>query len=196
MKNKMKILISSLLVVTGLTVLPGFADAYTVKQGDTFWKIAQNYNVSTNELMNVNNYSSSMLYPGAELTIPSSVSDKEVDLLARLVRAEAQGEPYAGKVAVATVVLNRVDHADFPNTITEVVNETYSNGAIHAFSPVANGEINKEADSESVRAAKEAIAFRGQGQGSIYFYNPNTAQSDWIFSRETTVTIGDHVFAK
>ncbi|MGP4041138.1 cell wall hydrolase [Gracilibacillus sp. D59] len=194
--RKIQVLLASFIIVTGLTVMPGFVEGYTVKQGDTFWKIAQKYGVSTNELMHINNYSSSMLYPGENLTIPASISESDKELIARLVHAEAKGEPYAGKVAVATVILNRVDHPNFPNTIKGVVYETYENGAIHAFSPVANGEINKPANSEAKRAVEEAIAFRGQGQGSIYFYNPDTAVSSWIFEQQTTVKIGNHVFAK
>ncbi|QGH35594.1 LysM peptidoglycan-binding domain-containing protein [Gracilibacillus salitolerans] len=193
---KIKALLTSLIVITGLTVMPGFVDAYTVKKGDTFWKIAQKHGVSTNELMHINNYSSSILYPGDKLTVPASISESDKALIARLVHAEAKGEPYAGKVAVATVILNRVDHSNFPNTIKGVVHETYENGAIYAFSPVENGEINKPADSEAKRAVEEAIAFRGQGQGSIYFYNPETAASAWIFDQQTTVKIGNHVFAK
>ncbi len=74
--------------------------------------------------------------------------------------------------------------------------ETYENGAIHAFSPVKNGKINKPANSEAKRAVEEAITFRGQGKGSIYFYNPETAASAWIFDQQTTVEIWNHVFAK
>ncbi len=100
---KIKALLTNFMVLTGLTVMPGFVEAYTVKQGDTFWKIAQKHGVSTNELMNINNYSSSLLYPRAKLTIPESISEADKELIARLVHAEAKGEPYAGNVAVATV---------------------------------------------------------------------------------------------
>lgn len=136
-----------------------------------------------------------MLYVGERIKIPASVSESEKDLLARLVRAEAQGEPYAGKVAVATVVLNRVDHPGFPNTVHDVIYERTSTGH-YAFTPVANGQINKPADAESIRAVNEALAFRGQGSGSLYFYNPKTATNQWIKSRPITVIIGNHVFAK
>lgn len=136
-----------------------------------------------------------MLYVGERIKIPASVSESEKDLLERLVRAEAQGEPYAGKVAVATVVLNRVDHPGFPNTVHDVIYERTSTGH-YAFTPVANGQINKPADAESIRAVNEALAFRGQGSGSLYFYNPKTATNQWIKSRPITVIIGNHVFAK
>ena len=126
--------------------------------------------------------------------MPESISNEEIDLLSRLVYAEAKGEPYAGKVAVATVVLNRVDHADFPNSIKEVI---YSkDGGYYQFTPVANGQINIPADEESKQAVFEALAFRGQGNGSLYFYNPETASSNYVFSKQVTVKIGKHVFAK
>jgi N-acetylmuramoyl-L-alanine amidase len=114
--------------------------------------------------------------------------------LARLVHAEAKGEPYAGKVAVATVVLNRVDHPDFPNTVKDVIYEV--SGGSYAFTPVQNGTINKPADAESYRAVNEALAFRGLGNGSLYFYNPDKISSSWVLSRNVTLTIGNHVFAK
>lgn len=135
------------------------------------------------------------LYPGEKLIIPNAgITAAEKDLLARLVHAEAKGEPYAGKVAVATVVLNRVDHPDFPDTIRAVIYER--SGGRYAFTPVANGTINEPADRESYRAVEEALAFRGLGNGSLYFYNPKTAKSKWLRSRPVTVVIGNHVFAK
>lgn len=168
---------------------------HTVQSGDTFWKLGVKYGVSVHSIKKLNNRTSDMLYVGERIKIPASVSESEKDLLERLVRAEAQGEPYAGKVAVATVVLNRVDHPGFPNTVHDVIYERTSTGH-YAFTPVANGQINKPADAESIRAVNEALAFRGQGSGSLYFYNPKTATNQWIKSRPITVIIGNHVFAK
>ncbi|WP_244532533.1 cell wall hydrolase [Mesobacillus persicus] len=172
------------------------ATQYTVKSGDTLWKIASKYGVSLNQLKQTNNRTSNLIYPGQRLTIPSvtGVTAAEKDLMARLVHAEAKGEPYAGKVAVATVVLNRVASKEFPNTVSGVVHEK-ANG-YYAFTPVQNGEINKPADAEAKRAVNEALTFRGQGSGSLFFYNPKTASSEWIFSRQVTVVIGNHRFAK
>lgn len=168
---------------------------HKVQYGETYWKIAVKYGVPYKTLMRANNASSSYLYAGQNLAIPnSSISAADKDLMARLVRAEAVGEPYAGKVAVATVILNRVSSPDFPNTVRGVIYEI--SGGHYAFTPVQNGEINKPADAASKRAVNEALAFRGQGNGSIYFYNPQTAVSKWIFSRPVTVTIGNHRFAK
>ncbi len=136
-----------------------------------------------------------MLYIGENITIPTSpLTTYEKDLLARLVNAEAKGESYAGKVAVATVVLNRVESKDFPNTVKSVIYQI-SNGH-YAFTPVQNGAINQSASAESKRAVNEAIAMKGLGSGSLFFYNPKTAQSQWIKSRPVTTVIGNHVFAK
>lgn len=114
--------------------------------------------------------------------------------MARLVRAEAVGEPYAGKVAVATVILNRVSSPDFPNTVKGVIYEK-SNG-YYAFTPVKMEQLINQLIFASKRAVNEALAFRGQGNGSLFFYNPKTAVSKWIYSRPVTVTIGNHRFAK
>ncbi|MFC0469315.1 cell wall hydrolase [Halalkalibacter kiskunsagensis] len=167
---------------------------HTVVAGDTFYKLGQQYGVPVTAIQRANNKSSSTIMVGEQLTIPSSVSAAEKELLARLVFAEAEGESYAGKVAVATVVLNRVDHKDFPNSVRGVVEEV-SNG-YYAFSPVKDGRINLAADNESIRAVNEAIAFRGQGAGSLFFYNPATATNHWNSTRTETIRIGNHVFAK
>jgi N-acetylmuramoyl-L-alanine amidase len=166
---------------------------HKVQYGESYWKIAKGFGVPVNSLMAANN--SKPLYAGQNMVIPySTVSAADKDLMARLVRAEAVGEPYAGKVAVATVILNRVKSPDFPNSIHSVIYQI-SNGH-YAFTPVENGQINQSADYESKRAVNEAIAFSGQGSGSLFFYNPRTSASSWMKSRQVTVTIGNHVFAK
>ncbi|MFF2450536.1 cell wall hydrolase [Neobacillus sp. NPDC058068] len=133
--------------------------------------------------------------PVEEIATPAiSISDKEKDLFARLVEAEAKGEPYEGKVAVATVVLNRVESPQFPDTVTEVINEVV--GKAYAFSPVQNGEITKPASEESTQAVEEALKREDTLHDSIFFYNPKIATDNWIRSRQTVETIGNHVFAK
>ncbi|WP_053094365.1 cell wall hydrolase [Bacillus sp. 522_BSPC] len=165
----------------------------TIQSGDTYWKVATGFGIPVSDLMKANN--NKPLITGQNMILPNAtVSPADKDLMARLVRAEAVGEPYAGKVAVAVVVLNRVKSNEFPNTIRNVIYEK-SNG-YYAFTPVQNGEINKAADVESKRAVNEAIALGSQGNGSLYFFNPKTAKSDWILTREVTVTIGNHRFAR
>jgi N-acetylmuramoyl-L-alanine amidase len=119
-------------------------------------------------------------------------SKHEIDLLARLVRAEAQTEPFEGKIAVACVVLNRVESSQFPDTIKEVI---YEPGQ---FQPVSNGEIHEPADEESIAAVKEALSEKRNivPESSLFFYNPDIATSRWLDSRATTVVIGQHVFKK
>lgn len=110
-------------------------------------------------------------------------------LLARLVYAEARGEPYKGKVAVAAVALNRVGSASFPNTLSGVI---YQSGA---FSSVSNGSINNTPDSECIRAALDALNGWDPSGGCLYFYNAKTAEDKWIFSRTVQTVIGNHSFA-
>jgi N-acetylmuramoyl-L-alanine amidase len=198
MKMLKKLLVISTLSFTLIgfgTVAGAATQTHVVQKGDTFWNISSKYGVSVLSLMKHNNKTTSLIYPGEKLNIPAaSLNGSDKDLLARLVSAEAKGESYAGKVAVATVILNRVNHPDFPITVSEVVYQI--DQGFYAFTPVQNGTINQAADEESKRAVAEALAFQGQGQGSLYFYNPQTAASSWVFSRETTITIGNHRFAK
>jgi N-acetylmuramoyl-L-alanine amidase len=167
------------------------ATSHTVQKGETYWKIANAYGVSVDGLMSVNHANSNVLFVGQTLTVPTvSITSSEKDLLARLVEAEAKGEPYAGKVAVATVILNRVDSNLFPNSVKSVI---YQSGQ---FTPVSNGQINNPASSASKQAVNEAIAFHGQGHGSLYFYNPSKTTNTWLRSKTVTIKIGNHVFAK
>ncbi|MEH7388181.1 cell wall hydrolase [Bacillus sp. JJ1521] len=196
MKNLKKIGFATALTLSLLaSSVSASAATHTVKSGDTFWNIGMKYGVSVLELKEVNNRTSDMIYPGEELEIPQSVSAQDKELLARLVHAEAKGEPYEGKVAVATVVLNRVDSSEFPDTIKDVIYEKTSGGS-YAFSPVADGAINQPADEESKRAVEEAITFRGQGKGSLFFFNPAKSSNPFMMSREVTTVIGNHRFAK
>ncbi|MFO7153672.1 MAG: spore cortex-lytic enzyme [Caldicoprobacter oshimai] len=117
-------------------------------------------------------------------------SSGDLYLLARLVHAEARGEPYIGKVAVAALVLNRVKHPSFPNTIAGVI---YQPGA---FTAVADGQINLAPDEESLRAARDALNGWDPTYGALYYYNPAKATSGWIWSRPVHIVIGNHRFAK
>lgn len=196
--KKLLIAASLVLSMSAVTLTPqteAAAATHKVQSGETYWKLAVKFGVPVTNLMKSNNASNSMLYVGQNLVIPNStISAADKDLMARLVRAEAVGEPYAGKVAVATVILNRVKNADFPSTVRGVIYQI--DGGHYAFTPVQNGTINQPADVESKRAVNEALAFSGQGNGSLYFYNPKTAKSSWILSRPVTVTIGNHRFAR
>lgn len=127
----------------------------------------------------------------SENAVPSSAaaSESESYLLARLVHGEARGEPYVGKVAVAAVVLNRVRNASFPNTISGVIFQT------GAFDCVYDGQLWLTPDEESIRAANDALAGWDPSGGCLYYYNPTTATSSWIWTREVRLNIGAHAFA-
>jgi len=118
--------------------------------------------------------------------------NNESELLARIVHAEAKGEPYIGQVAVAAVILNRIDSPDFPNTLAGVI---YQPGA---FEPVMNGTINQDVpkDASARKAAQEALNGYDPTGGCLYFFNPQTATSKWIWSKPIVKTIGKHTFAK
>ncbi len=118
-----------------------------------------------------------------------SYSSQDLYLLAKCVYAEARGEPYVGQVAVAAVILNRVDSPEFPNTISGVIYQPW------AFTAVHDGQINLEPNDSAYSAAKDALNGWDPTYGCLYYYNPATATSEWIWSRTTVVTIGQHVFA-
>ena len=119
----------------------------------------------------------------------SNYSDADVALLARLIYGEARGESYVGQVAVGAVVMNRIKSASFPNTMAGVIYQSY------AFTAVDDGQINLAPDATAKKAAQDAMNGWDPTYGALYYYNPRTATSAWIFSRKTTVTIGNHVFA-
>ena len=119
-----------------------------------------------------------------------SYSSSDEYLLAKCVYAEARGEPYVGQVAVAAVVLNRVRSASFPNTIAGVIYQPW------AFTCVNDGQINLSPDNNAIKAAKDALNGWDPTNGCLYYYNPATATSSWIWSRPVMLSIGKHNLAK
>lgn len=119
-----------------------------------------------------------------------SSNNSNLNLLSKVVYSEARGESYKGQVAVAAVVLNRVKHSSFPNSISGVV---YQPGA---FTAVADGQINLTPNSTARKAAQDAINGWDPTYGCIYYFNPNTATSGWIWSRPQVIQIGKHIFCK
>ena len=115
-------------------------------------------------------------------------SANEVALLARIISAESRGEPYAGQVAVGAVILNRVAHPSFPNTLAGVI---YQPGA---FSCLDDGGVNAAVADSAYRAARDAINGSDPSGGAIYYYNPAKSTNKWIFSRPIITVIGNHRF--
>ncbi len=116
-------------------------------------------------------------------------SSADVYLLAKTIHAEGRGEPYTGQVAIGAVILNRVRHPEFPNTVSGVVYQK------HAFTAVSDGQINLTPNETAMRAARDALNGWDPTGGAIYYYNPAVATSAWIFDRQTVTVIGKHVFA-
>lgn len=115
-------------------------------------------------------------------------SESDFNLLARVISAESRGEPYEGQVAVGAVILNRIAHPSFPNTLSGVIYQP------QAFSCIADGGINAAVADSSYKAAREAINGSDPSGGAIYYYNAAKATSQWIFSRPVITVIGNHRF--
>jgi len=200
--------------LSGDTIYPGQklyvrARMHTVKSGDTLSKIAGWYGVSLAQLRKANNKWDNMIYPGQQLNIPASsgsgtvtiassskavvsYTQAELDLLARLVKAEAESEPYAAKVGVAAVIVNRIKSDLFPDTITSVINEVSSNG-YYQFTPVENGMIKKPATQQDRDAALEALNGSDPSNGALFYFD-DSATNKWLWSKPIKAWIGRMVF--
>jgi len=182
---------------------------YTVQPGDSLFFIGQRYGVSVADLKAANGLWDDLIHPGQALKIPSGritpaptptpsrggtrggglpYTNYDLDLLAHLVYSEARGEIYEGQVAVAGVVLNRVKSRQFPNTIEGVIFEPWASPATHA------GQFWYEPDSTAWQAAQDALNGWDPSEGALYYWNPVTATSPWIWTRTITKQIGNHVF--
>jgi len=117
-------------------------------------------------------------------------SQNDYNLLARIISAEARGEPYTGQVAVGAVVLNRVSHPSFPDTISGVIYQP------QAFSCLNDGQFNKPVTDSAYKAAKEALNGWDPCGGSVYYYNPDKTSNKWMRSRPVVTRIGAHLFCK
>ena len=115
--------------------------------------------------------------------------EKEMELLARAVYSEARGETFEGQVAVAAVILNRLEDRDFPNTIAGVIFQPW------AFTAVADGQFWYTPNKTSFEAVETALEGEDPSEGALYYYNPAGARSRWIFTRPVIKRIGRHLFA-
>ena len=162
---------------------------HEVQKDETVKDIAISYGVPMDDLLAKNDKTTKTVKTGDVLVMPKTLTSQEKNLMARLVEAEAKGEPYKGKVAVANVVLNRVESSKFPDTVTEVIN------AKGQFSPVSNGSIKKPASTDSKKAVNEAIALQENAMDATFFYNPKKTNDKWIKSLKVIAKIGNHNFS-
>jgi N-acetylmuramoyl-L-alanine amidase len=128
--------------------------------------------------------------PATATNTPNGFSQNDIQLMANAVYGEARGEPYTGQVAVAAVILNRLDSATFPNTVSGVIFEP------RAFTAVADGQIWLTPNETAKKAVLDAINGWDPTGNAMYYFNPDTATSAWIWSRPQIKKIGKHIFCK
>lgn len=182
---------------------------HIVESGDTLWSIAQKHQTTAASLQIRNGISDEPLKIGQRLKVviprflesspkvtatkleaAADVDQAELILLAKLVETEAGNEPYEGKLAVASVVMNRVNDGSYPNTVKGVIYEPYQ------FSPARNGKLEKAtASKDSIKAAKAALSGENNVPGAVYFFNPKLEPAK-LKKVKVVATIGNHVFAK
>lgn len=193
---------------------------YTVKSGDSLYLIAKRHGLSLNSLRQANNKWDDNIYVGQKLVLPGitsnadrnntgmssrgstssggtssavlSYNSSDLDLLARLITAEATGQPYNAMVGVGAVVVNRVKDTRFPNTISAVIYD--KPGGYYQFTPVQNGWINKPASEQARRAAYDALYGTDPSKGALFFFD-DSATNKWLWSKPIKAWIGNMVFA-
>ncbi len=186
--------------------VPG--NTYKVVSGDTLYSIAKRHNISLDKIRIANNKWSNTIYPGEMLNIPIistsgqpvpqstpgviPYSASDVDLLARLITAEAGGEGYNAMVSVGAVVINRVKSPLFPSSISTVINER--SYGYYQFTPVLNGMINKPASQTATDAAYAALKGSDPTRGALYFYDV-TVKNTWLTSKAVATSVGKLTFA-
>lgn len=148
-------------------------------------KASKNYNGATKQKQPASKKTNT-----AAVNVPQGYSQNDIQLMANAVYGEARGEPYEGKVAVAAVILNRVESATFPNTVSGVIFEP------RAFTAVADGQIWLTPNEEAKEAVMDAMNGWDPTGNAEYYFNPDTATSAWIWTRPQIKRIGKHIFAK
>ena len=126
--------------------------------------------------------------PDSQIDIKTANRENDINLLARLISAEARSESYAVQVAVGAVILNRVNHASFPNSISAVI---YQPGA---FASIKNGRFDRPVSESAYRAARDALNNIDPSGGAVYFYNPKSLGNQWLRSRPVIANIGNFIF--
>jgi N-acetylmuramoyl-L-alanine amidase len=204
-KNRMvvKALAFCFLVVNMLvSTTPAYAWTYSIKWGDTLYKLSRNYGAKVQDLKAANKLPSDKILAGTKIWIPDNKSSQkkaqnntygsnDLYLLARLINGEARGESFTGQVAVGAVILNRVKSDKFPNTIAGNIYQGLQ------FESVDNGQIWQPLTASAIKAAEATLNGWDPTGGALYFYNPAKVHNkySWIWSRTIIHRIGNHVFA-
>jgi N-acetylmuramoyl-L-alanine amidase len=208
--------------LTSALILPGQLiriPVHTVSPGDTMWGIARRFGTGLPALLAVNpRVSPAHIFPGQLINIPAAdlaaadpvrpgalpsrggqrsggghnFSQQEINLLARLVHAEAAGEPFVGQVAVAASVLNRLISPIFPNTLRDVIYQVAY--GFYQYSPVLDDRIYLPANRTAYQAVFEALAGWDPSLGALGFFNPRKTDNQWVRQQSVTTVIGNHVF--
>jgi spore germination cell wall hydrolase CwlJ-like protein len=199
------------------------AKTYKIKKGDTLYSIARKNNVTLASLRRANNKWNDKVKPSQKLLLPGansaaknvafktsmlastadqapdssktsiSYTKNELDLLARLITAEATGQPYDAMVGVGAVVVNRVQSSEWPDTISGVINQVA--GGYYQFTPVKNGYIKKPASKIAIKAAKAALNGSDPSYNAMFYFD-DTSTNSWLWSKPITARYGIMVFVK
>jgi N-acetylmuramoyl-L-alanine amidase len=200
---------TSLIHVGQVLIIPG---KHRVAAGETLWRISQKYGSTVAAIAGASGISNAaLIYPGQILTIPgegstsiptasqpsqpgpgTSLSSADMDLFARLVYSESNGEPYVGQVAVAASVLNRVKDPRFPGNVRSVILQVVN--GYYQYSPVLDGRINLPANQAAYNAVRDALNGWDPSLGATGFYNPRKTTNQWVRNQPVTTVIGNHVF--
>jgi N-acetylmuramoyl-L-alanine amidase len=183
-------------------------NTYNVVNNDTLFFIAKKYSISLEKLRVANDKLGDIIHPGDIINIPTSTdngqapprdaskvikySNSDVDLLARLITAEASGESADAMLSVGAVVVNRVQSSQYPGNISSVINEVCDGS--YQFTPVKNGMINKVASKAATSAAYQALNGTDPTNGALFFFD-NTVTNEWLTSKPVATTLGNLIFA-
>jgi spore germination cell wall hydrolase CwlJ-like protein len=180
------------------------AHVYKVKSGDSLYSIGKKYEVPVSDIKKANSKKSNSIKPGQKLILPGvkpkkksdaviSYSGPEMDLLAKLIEAEASGESMQAKIAVGAVVINRVQSKNWAPSISKVIHQKF--GAYYQFTPVKIGTIKNTPSSSSKKAAWIAMYGSDPSNGAIFYFD-TSSKNKWLWSKPQTASLDSMVFAK